>query len=158
MNLKKRVPCESSLRIRLEEDAETLLPIIKQVVIQHLIRSKAAITPLYTGHIALDFDVTPDDNSNSKKEGVSLTYKGMDGYYPMNICFGQEGYCLGYELRKGSAQCQVGFIDTQERNYSALQEVIGKDPILSDSTADMTHVKIAKGCISKKRKSFSILS
>ena len=60
MNLKKRVPCESSLRIRLEEDAETLLPIIKQVVIQHLIRSKAAITPLYTGHIALDFDVTPD--------------------------------------------------------------------------------------------------
>lgn len=32
--------------------------------------------------IPLDIDVTPFDNSNSQKEGVSRTYKGFDGFAP----------------------------------------------------------------------------
>ncbi|VAW83049.1 hypothetical protein MNBD_GAMMA12-1930 [hydrothermal vent metagenome] len=40
---------------------------------------KPTLTPLATGHLPLDADVTPMDNSGSHKEGVSRTYKGRDG-------------------------------------------------------------------------------
>ena len=130
MNIKKQVPSESSLRQRLEKDAEQLLPIINDLVVEHLIRSKATVTPLSTGHIPFDFDVTPHDNSNSKKEGVSWTYKGSDGYAPMAVYAGKEGYCLGYELRNGSHHSQNGFIETLERNYLKLRDIIGDKPVL----------------------------
>ena len=48
---------------------------------------------LANGLLPLDYDVTPFDNSQTKKEGVSRTDKGMDGYAPMAAYFGQEGYC-----------------------------------------------------------------
>ena len=47
------------------------------------------------------------DNSDTRKEGVSRTYKGRDGV--MRRCppiLGQEGYCLEFELRKGKQHCQ----------------------------------------------------
>ena len=40
-------------------------------------------TALANGLVPVDIDVTPMDNSKSKKEGVSRTYKGFDGYAPM---------------------------------------------------------------------------
>lgn len=41
-----------------------------------------------------------------KKEGVSRTYKGCDGYAP-NFCYlGQEGYVVNVELRAGSTHVQ----------------------------------------------------
>jgi len=33
--------------------------------------------------IPLDIDVSPSDNSKTKKEGVSRTYKGTDGFAPI---------------------------------------------------------------------------
>jgi len=33
--------------------------------------------------VALDIDVSPFDNSMTKKEGVSRTYMGIDGYAPI---------------------------------------------------------------------------
>jgi len=39
------------------------------------------------------------DNSQTRKEGVSYTYKGYDGYAPIAAYLGQEGWCLGCELR-----------------------------------------------------------
>lgn len=41
------------------------------------------------------------DNSNSKKEGVSRTYQKVDGYTPIAAYLGNEGWCLGLELRPG---------------------------------------------------------
>jgi S-adenosylmethionine hydrolase len=35
------------------------------------------------------------DNSQTRKEGVSYTYKGYDGYAPIAAYLGQEGWCLG---------------------------------------------------------------
>jgi hypothetical protein len=51
----------------------------------------------------LDIDtfVTVMDNSNSKKEGVSRTYQKDDGYTPIADYLGNEGWCLGLELRPG---------------------------------------------------------
>nr|WP_230986832.1 hypothetical protein [Cohnella fermenti] len=48
------------------------------------------------------------DNSGTKKEGVSYTYKGMDGFAPMFAYLGQEGYGVNTELREGSQHCQNG--------------------------------------------------
>ena len=41
------------------------------------------------------------DNSRTKKEGVSRTYKSMDGYSLIFTYIGKEGYMLNCELRPG---------------------------------------------------------
>ena len=49
----------------------------------------------------VDIDVFGMDNSRTKQEGVSRTYGGYDGYVPIASYTGQEGYCVGLELREG---------------------------------------------------------
>ena len=44
----------------------------------------------------------------TKKEGVSRTYKGSDGFAPMAAYLGQAGWWLKFELREGSQNCQKG--------------------------------------------------
>ena len=65
-------------------------------------------TALANGLVPVDIDVTPMDNSKSKKEGVSRTYKGFDGYTPMMAYIGTEGYAINFELREGKQHCQKG--------------------------------------------------
>ena len=48
----------------------------------------------------------PLDNSNTKKEGVGWTYKQLVGYAPIAAYLGEEGWCLGFELREGTQHCQ----------------------------------------------------
>jgi hypothetical protein len=48
------------------------------------------------------------DNSGSKKEGVSWTYKNHDGYAPNIAYAGKEGFMVNCELRPGSQHCQKG--------------------------------------------------
>ncbi len=69
-------------------------------------------TPVFTGHVALDVDVSPHDNSKTKKEGVARTYKGVDGYAPIYAYIGEEGYACNVELREGDchSQCE-GTVD-----------------------------------------------
>jgi len=64
------------------------------------------LTPCLEQYIPLDLDVSPFDNSGTKKEGVARTYKGFDGYAPMFAYLGAEGYLINTELRKGSDHCQ----------------------------------------------------
>jgi len=56
--------------------------------------------------VALDIDVSPFDNSKTKKEGVSRTYNGVDGYAPIFAYLGDEGYLVHAELRQGKQHCQ----------------------------------------------------
>ena len=63
-------------------------------------------TPTFTGHVALDIDVSPHDNSHTKKEGVERTYKGVDGYAPIYAYIGAEGYACNVKLREGSCHSQ----------------------------------------------------
>ncbi|MDT3425279.1 hypothetical protein J2Z22_000795 [Paenibacillus forsythiae] len=56
--------------------------------------------------LPLDLDVSPFDNSNTRKEGVSLTYKKVDGYAPFFAYLGQEGYGINVNLREGSMHVQ----------------------------------------------------
>jgi hypothetical protein len=65
-------------------------------------------------YLPVDIDTSVLDNSKTKKEGVSRTYQGYDGYHPIFAYLGKEGYMLDCELRPGSQHCQKGtaeFID-----------------------------------------------
>lgn len=100
------IPCEATLRQRMDNHARAFLPIVEKASRDFLARIQPTLSPLHTGHIPLDADVTPMDNSGTAKEGVSRTYKGYDGYAPMPVYLGQEGYCLAFELREGKQHCQ----------------------------------------------------
>ena len=102
------IPCEATLRQRMDKHAKAFLPVIEKANPDFLTNIKPVLMPLATGHIPLDADVTPMDNSGSRKEGISRTYKGHDGYAPMPAYLGQEGYCLAFELREGKQHCQKG--------------------------------------------------
>jgi len=62
----------------------------------------------YQDYIPLDVDVSPLDNSGTKKEKNSYTYKGHDGFAPIFAYLGSEGHMLNSELRPGSQHCQLG--------------------------------------------------
>ena len=87
----ERVPSEGILRQRMDTFAQAYRAVVERAAIAFLRRSGARLTPLPIGLVPVDCDVTPMDNSQSHKEGVSRTYKGMDGYAPMAAYAGQEG-------------------------------------------------------------------
>lgn len=111
----KQSPSAARLRQRFDEDARALIPLIDEASIDFVSNTRAPVTPLPMGHVALDLDVFPMDNSRTKKEGVSYTYKGHDGYAPMAAYLGQEGWCLACELREGSWHSQKEFLQVLER-------------------------------------------
>jgi hypothetical protein len=110
-----QVPSSARLRQRLDEHAEALLPALYANNLDFLANAQVPVTPLSTGHVALDIDVYPMNNEKTRKEGVSRTYKGFDGYAPIAAYLGNEGWCLGNELREGKQHCQYEFQYTLER-------------------------------------------
>ena len=68
------------------------------------------LTALPTGHVALHADVFCLDNSKTRKEGVARTYHGYDGYAPIGAYLGEEGWCVGLELRPGDQHSQKDFL------------------------------------------------
>ncbi len=124
-----QVPSEGTLRQRMDAHAAVFLPVVQEAAIEFLRRVDAPITPLAMGMVALDGDVTPFDNSGTKKEGVSYTYKGMDGFSPMAAYLGQEGYCLELEMREGKQHCQKNTPQFLARNLVRARQLTDK-PIL----------------------------
>lgn len=110
-----QVPSAARLRQRLDQYAKALLPLMYAAVIEFLVKAKVPVTPLAIGYVALDIDVFPMDNSGTRKEGVSRTYQGFDGYAPIAAYLGEEGWCLACELREGKQHCQNEFLYTLER-------------------------------------------
>ena len=96
------VPAASTLRTQLDVHAKDLLPLTDELSVALLKNAGAPITPLPCGLVPLDIDVFTQDNSKTRKEGVSRTYAGMDGYAPIAAYLGQEGWCVGMELREGT--------------------------------------------------------
>ncbi|WP_028585126.1 IS1380 family transposase, partial [Desulfogranum mediterraneum] len=105
-----QVPSCESLRQRLDQKADNYLQVARQCSLELLKKGEVHLSPLDTGHIPLDADVFPMDNSGTKKENVSRTYKGHDGYAPIAAYIGMEGWCLDIEFRPGSQHSQEGFI------------------------------------------------
>lgn len=111
----KQMPSSARLRQRFDEDSQRLIPLLDEASVAFIKRSEAPITALPMGHVVLDMDVFPMDNSKTSKEGVSHTYKGHDGYAPMAAYLGAEGWCLACELREGSQHAQKEFSQVLER-------------------------------------------
>jgi hypothetical protein len=99
------VPSSPTLRQRMDtlaDSGDTALTALDEANERLLRRAKPTLTPVSSGHLALDFDVFTLDNSGTAKEGVGRTYMGFDGYAPIAGYLAEEGYCLGLELRPGT--------------------------------------------------------
>jgi len=105
LNIKK-IPSSETLRQRLDMAGNKLRTIILEENVKMLKEAKVNFTPCFGEWIPLDIDVSPFDNSGTKKEGVSYTYKGFDGYSPIFAYLGEEGYQINMEFREGSEHCQ----------------------------------------------------
>ncbi len=72
----------------------------------------------------LDFDTFVMDNSGTKKEWVSRTYQGVDGYTPIAAYLGNEGWCVALELRPGSQHSALETHYFLERVLPRAQELV----------------------------------
>ncbi|KYP79955.1 transposase [Ferroacidibacillus organovorans] len=110
------VPSSPTLRQRFDMAApiSDWKPIILEESANLLHDFGVSVSPVHLGrdkersYVPLDIDVSPFDNSGTKKQGVSRTYKGHDGYAPIFAYLGHEGYGVHVNLREGSTHCQKG--------------------------------------------------
>jgi hypothetical protein len=102
------VPSSPTLRQRLDSARGAFNDIILEESARVVGRLASAITPCHGNLVAVDIDVSPFDNSKTKKEGISWTYKKFDGYAPIFAYVGEEGYLANLELRPGSDHSQKG--------------------------------------------------
>ena len=104
-----KVPSAATLRQRFDAVSGAFDDGIKEFNVALLKRCLISSIVVESGkYIPIDIDVSPFDNSRSKKEGVSWTYKKHDGYSPNFAYAGLEGYMINCELRPGSQHCQKG--------------------------------------------------
>lgn len=111
----KKVPSSPTLRQRLDQGAQHTEwnSIIRSENTCLLRRSQTKVTSIKVGakeYVPLDVDVSPFDNSGTKKQGISWTYKGFEGYSPIFAYLGQEGYGVHAELREGKDHSQKGAV------------------------------------------------
>jgi len=139
----RHIPSAERLRQRLDEEAGNLLPLVQSCSVKMLKKGKALITPVATGHIPLDVDVFPMDNSGTSKEHVSRTYHNYDGYAPIAAYLGQEGWCLEVELRPGSQHSQDGFIPFMKRVLGRARALTGRKLLVRlDSAHDALDTRV----------------
>ncbi len=112
------VPSAATLRQRLDGLSGPVEAAIREESADRVARHAPPITPCYEvadgrygPWIALDIDVSVFDNSHTKKQGVSWTYKKVDGFAPIFAYLGQEGYLIHCQLRQGSQHSQEGAPD-----------------------------------------------
>lgn len=107
------VPSSPTLRQRLDQAAGQAgwEAILREENVRLLATLRVPLTGVQAGQrrlIPLDVDVSPWDNSGTKKEGVSRTYHGYDGYAPIFTFLGVEGYAVHAQLRPGKDHSQKG--------------------------------------------------
>lgn len=72
-----RIASPETLRQNLDRLGESAFPmslaIIETAILDVLRNTRMRPSALWTGHVALDIDTTPQDNSKTKKEGVGRT-------------------------------------------------------------------------------------
>ena len=118
-----RIPSEPTLRQRLDEIGKLFdeSEAAQNAVVSILKAFKVKFEPLSTGHAPLDADVTPHDNSNTKKEGIGWTYKHFFGYSPINAYLGR--YMINTEFRNGEQNGQKHAVEFFEQTIRLAREV-----------------------------------
>lgn len=150
LGITRSIPSEETLRQRMDDIGSSLRSHILAENVEMLRMNGIVPSKLPNGFVPVDIDVTPFDNSKTKKEGVSRTYKGYDGYAPIMAYIGTEGYLINAQLREGKQHCQC---DTPAflRETIALCRRITDDPLLirldsGNDSSENIGILIETGC------------
>ena len=87
------------------------------------------------------------DNSGTRKEEVSRTCQGFDGYTPIAAYLGNEGWNIGLELRPGSQHSARETDYFYERVFPRIERLVpAQQPVLlrEDSGFDSARLFLAK--------------
>ena len=121
------VPSEETLRQRLDDlaqDQEVSTVIqLSNVELLKKVPYFGTEKSAYGEYTPLDIDVSPLDNSDSNKEGVSWTYKNHDGYAPIFAYLGTHGYMLNCELRPGSQHSNKDALEFIRHSLDMIEEL-----------------------------------
>jgi hypothetical protein len=122
----KRIPSSETLRQRFDAARGKFDAAIRSFSVSLLKECPLSSLSIDSGkYLPVDIDVSCFDNSGSKKEGVSWTYKRYDGYAPNFAYAGLEGYMVNCELRPGKQHCQKGTPEFIRDTISILEEAFG---------------------------------
>jgi hypothetical protein len=133
-----QVPSEATLRQRMDDHAAEFLRVVSWATVEFLMKAEVPLTALSTGHIAVDIDGFAMDNSGTKKECVSRTYRNFDGYLAMPVYLANEGWLIECPLLPGSQHPQKAFIPLLQRALAKIEQVCKEKKILvrTDSAHD----------------------
>ena len=150
LGITRAIPSEETLRQRMDDIGDSLRDSILQENVSLLQANKIQPSALPNGLIPVDIDVTPMDNSKSKKEGVSRTYKGFDGYAPIMAYIGTEGYAINFELREGKQHCQKGTVEFLLETIKLAKQLTDKPLLIrldsGNDSIDNVAVLMDEGC------------
>lgn len=141
-----KIPSAAWLRQRLDAKAAKLRELTGELTLRLLKRAQAPITP-HKGYTCADLDTFVMDNSDTKKEWVSRTYQGGDGYTPIALYLGNEGWNIGLELRAGSHHSALKTEYFLERVFPRLERLCAKEAKVlwrEDSSFDSVRLLFAK--------------
>ena len=129
----------SSVWIRQRRDAHgaELRELTDELSLRLIERTEAPITA-HQGYVCCDIDTFVMDNSDTRKEDVSRTYQGVDGYTPIAAYLGNEGWNIGLKLRAGSRHC--AFVPRIERLVAHRCAAETKVLLRQDSGFDGAHL------------------
>ena len=122
----KQVPSEGTMRQRMDEHAEAFLPALSWASIELLQKAKVPVTPIETGHVTVDIDGFAMDNSDSKKEKSSRTYRNFDGFLFLPAYLGIEGWMVNGHLLPGSQHPQKEFITFLRETHARIRQICDK--------------------------------
>ena len=146
----RSIPSKETLRQRMDDIGSSLRSNILAENIKMLRDNGIVPGKLPDGYVPVDIDVTPFDNSKTKKEGVSRTYKGCDGYAPIMAYIGTEGYLVNCELREGKQHCQKHMPEFLQETISMCKQLTD-EPLLirldsGNDAAENIGILIEEGC------------
>ena len=113
------IPSEETLRQRMDDIGSSLREHILEENVELLRMNGIVPSKLPNGFVPVDINVTPFDNSKTRKEGISRTYKGYDEYAPIMAYIGTEGYLINAHLREGKQHCQCDTPDFHDKRMNA---------------------------------------
>lgn len=144
------IPSEETLRQRMDDIGSSLREHILEENVELLRMNGIVPSKLPNGFVPVDIDVTPFDNSKTRKEGVSRTYKGYDGYAPIMAYIGTEGYLINAQLREGKQHCQCDTPDFLRETIRLCRQVTN-EPLLirldsGNDAAENIGILLESGC------------
>lgn len=144
------IPSEETLRQRMDDIGSSLREHILEENVELLRMNGIIPSKLPNGFVPVDIDVTPFDNSKTRKEGVSRTYKGYDGYAPILAYIGTEGYLINAQLREGKQHCQCDTPDFLRETIKLCCQVTN-EPLLirldsGNDAAENIGILLESGC------------